>query len=188
MAHKNMILDILEENDIAELFVEDATTVLEMEDWIACPRNPDNTKEQMIPLMSITKWLTYLEDLEDVVEIVSETSGMGSGRGTGKDLRVSLVLKMNGALKNPKKDFEFDSVFDPIKKTLLKLLAQRLSYTSYLKALEAPSDEASPGLSDDVSKDSESVEVEDPDESPFDDMELENSLGIEHELATDAMV
>lgn len=133
MAQKNMILEILEDNNIQELFVEDEITPLVIEDWIACPKNPDNNKEQMIPLALIAEWVDQLRSMPDVIEISNEEAGFNSVRGSGKDLRIALHLQLQGAIKNPKKNLEFEKVFNPIRETLISILAKRLSFEAFIQ-------------------------------------------------------
>lgn len=133
MAHKNIILEILEENDISELFLEEGTTTLEMENLISCSKNTENTKEQIIPVSMLTDWITHLRNLEDVNEIINENSGFSPTRGTGKELRITMTVNVKGAIKKAKKDCEFDRVFLSINETLLKILSQRLSFKSFME-------------------------------------------------------
>lgn len=146
MSDKNMIHQILEDNYIAELFQEDGVTLLEMENLVSCPKNQESSKEQMVPLLDLCDWLNYLRDLEDVIGIVEETSGFSGSRGSGKELRVLLKLELKGALKNPRKDCDFDKVFNPIQETLLRILAEKLSFENWLntiKTQQSPATESS---------------------------------------------
>ncbi|MBF0236763.1 MAG: hypothetical protein HQM12_03595 [SAR324 cluster bacterium] len=132
MSNTNLIYQILEENGLPELYQESGDTVLEMEDFIGCPKNPSNPKEQLIPLMSLVTWVDHLRSLDDVEEVLAENSGFGGARGNGKELRVTLKVRLKGSMKKPLQDHEFAKVFGPIQDTLLRLLARRLSYQTYI--------------------------------------------------------
>lgn len=137
METKNIILEILENNDISELYVEDSSTVMEMENTIQSTPNPENSKIQEIPIMHIANWIQYLKDHNDVIEIIDSYSAFVSSRSGINELKISLKLKLKGALKHPKKDLAFEQVFSPVEDTLLKLLAESLSYKLYVEQLSA---------------------------------------------------
>ncbi|MGK5094065.1 hypothetical protein WDW89_18880 [Deltaproteobacteria bacterium TL4] len=155
MGSKNIILEILESNDLSELFMEEEDTLLEMENLISCPKNEEDPKEQNIPISQVVHWIHYLRNLEDVIEITKETAGYSTARGLGKEMRVSLILKLRGAMKYPKKGQDFGKVFRPIHETLLELLSQKLSYPHFVNQAPPPLWEGSEEERSDLSEEND---------------------------------
>ena len=130
---KKMIFEILSGNDLAELYQEDETTLLEIEEFVACPKDKDNPKEQTLPLLDVLSWLSYLRSLVDVLNLEATTFNFSPSR-VSKELRIALKIRIKGGLKRPKGAQEFEKAFSPLQNTLSTLLIKRLSFASYLDA------------------------------------------------------